>query len=184
MAEPQQLNCGNCGYAWMPRGKEYSLRCPECGALLPDRSGGRGISSYVLIIFVFVVAPVGIYLLWPKLFGQPPLPPAAAPPVEVIQPAANPAAPAVVPSDPKSAVPKVVDKPDPKPEPTPEPQPTAAEVAAKDDKTAARKLALVKPFIKRGETATARKRLKEIIELHSETPAADEAREMLTKLNQ
>lgn len=167
----------------MPRGKEYSLRCPECGALLPDRSGGRGISSYVLIIFVFVIAPVGVYLLWPRLFGQQPLPPAAAPPVEVIQPAANPVAPAAVP-DPKPAVPKIDQKPEPKPEPTPQPQLTPAEIAAKDDKAAARKLALVKPFIKRGETATARKRLKEIIELHSETPAADEAREMLTKLGQ
>jgi hypothetical protein len=174
-----QLNCGNCGYSWMTRGKEYSLRCPQCGAILPDRSGGRGISSYVLIIVVFVIAPVGAYFAWPHFFPQRPLPaPPVAPSVEVVPAEAPPQAP---PAPPK---PKPVEKPEVKPVPevTPERQPSPADVAAKDNKTATRKLSLVKPFLKRGETETARRRLKEIIELHSETEAAEEARRMLEKL--
>jgi hypothetical protein len=176
-----QLSCPNCSYSWMPRGKEYSLRCPQCNAILPDTSGGKGIPSYVLIILAFVIVPAGLYLLWPTIFAPQPLPapPVAASPVEVIPPVpATPAAAPVVPVDPKPAE-KTETKPTVEVAP---PQPTAEEIAERENKTAARKLSLVKPFVDRGENATARRRLKEIIDQHPETAAAKDARRMLEGL--
>ena len=180
MAVPDQLSCGNCGHKWMPRGKEYSLRCPAGGASLPEQSG-RNLSSFVLIALIFVIAPVGVYFAWPHFFPPQPLPqppgPAQPPSVEVIPPE--------IPRQPAPAAdPKPVEKPDPKPEPPtpPAPKPSPEELAAADNKAAARKLNLVKPFLDRGDTATARKRLKEIIDPHPDTPSADEARKLLEKL--
>ena len=173
-----QLNCGNCGYKWMTRGEKYSLRCPQCGALLPDQSGGKGISSYVLIALIFVGLPVASYLLWAKMFAPEPLP---APPVtEPVDPMVSPP----VTQQPMTVEPKTAEEPQSKPAPevvSPK-APSPEELAAQDNRTASRKLSLVRPFLNRGDTATARKRLNEIIEKHPDSDAANEARSLLKTL--
>ena len=45
------LQCSQCGYAWTPRGKNYSIRCPSCGA--------RNTASPVSLSGVMVILVAG-----------------------------------------------------------------------------------------------------------------------------
>jgi len=48
---PQNM-CWSCWYTWYPRGKDYSLRCPNCGS---SRTGPD------ITLFIVLLGLVGIY---------------------------------------------------------------------------------------------------------------------------
>lgn len=61
------ITCSGCGYSWSPRGKNYSLKCPNCSATLNyerQTSGGGGcgcvgcISTVVIGLVLSVVVLV------------------------------------------------------------------------------------------------------------------------------
>ena len=119
---------------------------------------------------VCVVGPI-ITAMFAKPLPSPPVTPTAVSP--------SPIQPPVKVSEPKK----------PEPEHEPETVPVVAD-EPKHDATieqrkheAERKLKLIKPFIDRGEDKIAIKRLTEIIEHYSDTPASEQAQEMLKKLH-
>jgi hypothetical protein len=45
-----QNKCGSCGYTWYPRGKNRSLKCPNCGSSSVSIVGGGGLLVGILIV--------------------------------------------------------------------------------------------------------------------------------------
>ncbi|MDB5344326.1 MAG: hypothetical protein JWP89_2703 [Schlesneria sp.] len=68
-----------------------------------------------------------------------------------------------------------------KPKPKPIPPPTEAELLAKKETEAAKKLKLAKTFVERGDGQAATKRLNEIVEQFDGTDAAEQAKRLLKK---
>jgi predicted RNA-binding Zn-ribbon protein involved in translation (DUF1610 family) len=53
------LTCSGCGYTWQPRGKDYSLKCPNCKAALriPRTSscaGCLGVAAVLVVGYLFL----------------------------------------------------------------------------------------------------------------------------------
>lgn len=187
---PSQLQCRSCGYSWLPRGTNYSLGCPECGATVADESAAKPSAVRYLMYFLgFLVLAgviIGIGIIRPLAKPQAELPP-PPPPV-----APNPQD-AQVPVAQSTSRPTPQAKPVPDHEPASVPPDTAlSDEAAKLEESqkkaqaaitdAARKLNLAKVFVKTGDKPTARKRLQEIIDNFGETPAAEEARALIKRV--
>jgi predicted RNA-binding Zn-ribbon protein involved in translation (DUF1610 family) len=187
---PSQLQCRSCGYSWLPRGTNYSLGCPECGATVADESAAKPSGlRYLMYFLVFLVIGgviIGIGILRPLANRQAELPP-PPPPVSPDQKVAEaPVAPAISHPPPQG---KPV--PDQDAASVPPDTPLSDEAAKLEESRkkaqaaitdAARKLSLAKVFVKSGDKPTARRRLREIIDNFGETPSADDARLLLKQV--
>jgi hypothetical protein len=49
--------CSSCGYTWYPRGKNLSLKCPNCGAST-TQAGNSGCGSVLVALGILAVIPI------------------------------------------------------------------------------------------------------------------------------
>ena len=58
--ELNRNDCLRCGYSWIPRGRSYSIRCPNCGAhRAPTQNGTNHSPSPPAINFLIVLGVLG-----------------------------------------------------------------------------------------------------------------------------